>query len=404
MSDAVQNTAAEVMANADENESFSSAEFDNEHNNGLKPKDKLYCYTISVLEQQVNFLQEEIAFLRDQLKEKDALHKMTVATLAVGFQHPAPEKAATGRDWDSSLIKTHGGDGGYGDTGQAGWTNVPYKRGGKYNGDSFKTHQQRIPNKNNLTCTAGRYQTLPVEPCKEVLVDTDTHKPTPVKRNNRSRSPKQQSRIKSPKHRSKSPSPTIRPGNEPYNRAHVNKVAIISDSMMGGIKEKALNEAIHDIEANVEKHPGARSNQIKYYSALMIDEMQPNSIVIHAGTNDLWNNRNKQKRGLDDGEIVENIIKTGCIAREKKVTNILVSSVIVRRGMYYERRRNNINRMLREQCLKEGFQFIDNSNIMLDHIGRDGIHLLPTGTDILFKNVVDNLSIPIFNDSNFSFY
>ena len=178
---------------------------------------------------------------------------------------------------------------------------------------------------------------------------------------------------------------------------------MISDSMMGGIKEKALEEALHETEATVEKHPGARSKQIMFYSQLMLDDQQPTSIVIHAGTNDLCN-KNRQKSQLTDQEIASNIIGTGIIARQNKVSNILISSIIVRRGMYYERRKNNINKMLREQCLREGFQFIDNSNITLNHLGRDGLHLLPTGTDILFNNLIDNLSIPVFSDSNFSFY
>ena len=420
------------MSESNNSESVSSADYNNAHESGkLKPKDKLYCYTISILEQQITFLREEIVFLREQLEEKgeikDSLASYMRST-TISSERPVLKEqyvrsasgtsqaigqtahTNTGQMLNNSGIGVLNGTGGrrewdtsLGDqqTDKHGWTDVKYRKRSDHQNQIYKKSADDR-NKNNLTCTAGRFQTLPVEPCSDVLC-SNGHNANAKSRSTPKKRTKNASRTSTGKPQENRP--IIRPGKETYNRAHINKLAVISDSMMGGIKEIALNETLQDTEATVEKHPGAKSKQISFYTHFLIQEEKPNTVVIHAGTNDLNNKKKKDANNqLTDEEIASNIIGSGLIARDNGVGNILISSIIVRRGMYFERRRNKINKMLREQYLQQGFQYVDNNNIRLQHLGYDGVHLKPEGTKVLFDNLVENLSIPVFNDSNFSSY
>ena len=56
-----------------------------------------------------------------------------------------------------------------------------------------------------------------------------------------------------------------------------------------------------------------------------------------------------------------------------------------------ERRRTELNRLLKEMCYDLGFIFIDNDNIMLEHL-YDGVHLNHDGSDILAINFLHALN------------
>jgi lysophospholipase L1-like esterase len=47
--------------------------------------------------------------------------------------------------------------------------------------------------------------------------------------------------------------------------------------------------------------------------------------------------------------------------------------------------------MLKEMCGQHGFEFLDNENITLDHIGSDGVHLNNSGTSLIYDNILQIL-------------
>ena len=58
-----------------------------------------------------------------------------------------------------------------------------------------------------------------------------------------------------------------------------------------------------------------------------------------------------------------------------------------------------MNDLLRKECLRYGFKFIDNSNIVLSkHILRDGVHLNGAGTDILRDNFLKYINNEIIDN------
>ena len=72
------------------------------------------------------------------------------------------------------------------------------------------------------------------------------------------------------------------------------------------------------------------------------------------------------------------------------MTNVFISGITVRKGIYYEGRSRAINRILKDGCNQHGFIFIDNDNITRSEL-QDGLHLNDEGTLILKTNIINRM-------------
>jgi len=63
-----------------------------------------------------------------------------------------------------------------------------------------------------------------------------------------------------------------------------------------------------------------------------------------------------------------------------------------RNGMFIERRRRNVNRLIEELCSKEGFIYVNNDNIQLEDIEEKGVHLLESGSIKLANNILNSIN------------
>ena len=71
----------------------------------------------------------------------------------------------------------------------------------------------------------------------------------------------------------------------------------------------------------------------------------------------------------------------------------LISGIIKRNKQpYVERRRREINNMLKDLCFDLGYVYIDNENIEIEHLFNDGVHLNQDGSDILGGNLLHSLN------------
>ena len=52
----------------------------------------------------------------------------------------------------------------------------------------------------------------------------------------------------------------------------------------------------------------------------------------------------------------------------------------------------DINRMIKELCMSNRYDYIDNDNIPRHMLYQDGLHLLDKGTYFLSRNFIENLS------------
>ena len=79
------------------------------------------------------------------------------------------------------------------------------------------------------------------------------------------------------------------PGHKQYSQAHVSTTAIVSDSMVGSLRNNTLNSYIQgkDERVVVGKNPGATARQIAHNSIFTITEEAPKVLVVVAGANDI---------------------------------------------------------------------------------------------------------------------
>ena len=184
----------------------------------------------------------------------------------------------------------------------------------------------------------------------------------------------------------------IVPGEKLYSQAHLRKILVVSDSMTGGIRRNDMmagmkERGINSVDLSFRRYGGGQSHEIYRHAQVSIAEERPHGLVLVAGTNDLP--RRGERRQLTDEEIANNLLATGQAAREQGVTNIFISSIIIRRGLHYAKRISNINRLIDAGCRKYGFKFLDNRNINLDHT--DSHHLAKEGTSSLQQNINNRL-------------
>ena len=80
----------------------------------------------------------------------------------------------------------------------------------------------------------------------------------------------------------------------------------------------------------------------------------------------------------------------GNTCQEYNIEKIYVSAILP------STRRNinifDINKNLRDLCMKYNFEFIDRQQITTKFLWNDGIHLLDTGKSILGQNFVNSVS------------
>ena len=181
------------------------------------------------------------------------------------------------------------------------------------------------------------------------------------------------------------------PGEKSYSEAHLHKVLFVTDSMCGGIRRGELMDDMKrngmDVDLSFRRYGGGQTHELYRHAQVNIADEKPHGLILVAGTNDL--SRRGSRRQLTDEEIVNNLLATGQVAKEQGVINVLISSIIIRKGFYYAKRISNINSLIEEGCRKYGFIFIDNSNIQIQHT--DGLHLTNEGTSILKTNIIDRL-------------
>ena len=181
----------------------------------------------------------------------------------------------------------------------------------------------------------------------------------------------------------------IKPGHKSYAKtaSNASTIALVSDSMCRSIRNNAINSFIdNNVEViKISKFPGAHSNQIQHYSKWTIENDEPDSLVVVSGTNDI---------NYSDHPSVEQISKKILdIARQAKrmgIENIFVCGITCRKNDKDIGTIRDINLALRLVSADEGFNFIDNENILKSDLNRDGLHLNPSGTDKLMRNILQH--------------
>lgn len=184
------------------------------------------------------------------------------------------------------------------------------------------------------------------------------------------------------------------PGEKAYSSAHKKSIAIVSDSMCSRFNERELSKSFNSGDILLRKFTGATAPQILHYSMEVIESSSIDGLCVVAGTNDISQanaNARKTQSTVDAQKIAEDIIKVGANARNHGVNNVYISSIVKRKGIYLDRIRMRVNRILEDLCVREGFIFINHDNITI-HDLFDNVHLNNIGLEIFSSNLLKNFN------------
>ena len=154
---------------------------------------------------------------------------------------------------------------------------------------------------------------------------------------------------------------------------------IISDSMTRGVRGKKLKEYIFNQNVYVKTYGGAKPGDIKYLAIPSL-KYRPDHVVVHVGSNDI-----KTRKSADN--IANSVIKV-CDRMKRPENAVSVSGVIYRCNKEQNIKVDQVNYILQRLCRERGYYFLDNSNISLENLCYDGLHLNKSGDNILFNNLL----------------
>ena len=182
----------------------------------------------------------------------------------------------------------------------------------------------------------------------------------------------------------------IRPGDNDYNEAvkYGKTTVVFSTSITKGINVRQFNDRYKMGTARFRRFHGAKSKYMKHYVLPTLVDEKPQVVLLQCGGNDLPTSRKNPTPVVD---IANHIIDTAKICENYGADSVLISSIITRKQGYMERRRTELNRVLKEMCYDYGFIYVDNDNIKYEHL-YDEVHLNHDGSDILGTNFLHALN------------
>ena len=165
---------------------------------------------------------------------------------------------------------------------------------------------------------------------------------------------------------------------------------VFSTSITKGINQWEFNKSYLGGTAIFRRFHGAKAKQIKHYVIPTLIEECPKVVVLQCGGNDL---PTRKLNPTTVESIAKDIIDTGKLCENHGAEQILISGIIARnKHEYMEKRRNDLNELLKDMCFDLGFIYIDNDNIQHEHLYTDGVHLNHDGSYILSNNLLHSLN------------
>ena len=157
------------------------------------------------------------------------------------------------------------------------------------------------------------------------------------------------------------------------------RVVITGDSILNGIHEKGLSRN-HNVK--IKNFSGGTSETI-FENLNDIIKSKPDCLIIHAGTNDLTN-------GINLLNQAKKIVKE--VKKMSPNTKVVFSSITTRKDRKnIDKKVSEVNSYLKNYCSQKNIDFIDNSNIKEEHLGKKKLHLVKKGDSILANNFLKYL-------------
>ena len=177
---------------------------------------------------------------------------------------------------------------------------------------------------------------------------------------------------------------------QPHNNNEKKKVIVFGDSMTKRISPREFNHHTPQHHTIFRSFPGANTKSLQHYIEPTLTEEDADIAIIHVGTNDIAPRPNTHV--MNDVEITEEIMKIALKCKNLGAKNIIVSSIIPRKDLEIDKRRINVNALLRETCVRNGFTLLSNDNIDKSRLWKDGLHLNYTGIEEFANNLITSIN------------
>ena len=165
------------------------------------------------------------------------------------------------------------------------------------------------------------------------------------------------------------------------------KIGLIGDSNFNRIYVQEMNGLIRNAELSKLSYSGATSLHLGHYIDVLLSE-EPDSVLIHAGTNDLWG---RNKRRVTSERIARDIINIGAKCKTKGVKTIFISSILMTTIDDSNKISFDVNSLLKLMCVGHNFIYIDNDFLGKDDLD-DEVHLSWDGRRKLVDNYIEFLN------------
>ena len=179
---------------------------------------------------------------------------------------------------------------------------------------------------------------------------------------------------------------TVVPGLDTYSQAVSGEKShiVFSTSLTRDIDENEFNRSCEEgNKTEFIRFRGKKINYIKKNITTHLNRVHPYSVTLLGGGNDL---PVSQVAVSPVFRIVKDIIEAGHVCKDNGVNTVAISSIPPRKFFHFQLYRKVANDLLRVECAKHGFVFIDSKGIVMrEHLLRDGVHLNPSGTEVLRK-------------------
>ena len=188
--------------------------------------------------------------------------------------------------------------------------------------------------------------------------------------------------------RSARPKPTLTvPGHTSYSNVtkHGKTITLFTDSIASRIKRKEMNVHVKgNLHINVFK--GATAKAMYTYVNPTLDSNTPDVALIHVGTNDVGAGDKTPK------EVANTILKIGEKCQVAGINTVMISALTKRKNLKLQKKINEVNDILADECPQQNFHYISNRNIIYDDICYDKLHLTKGGTCKLANNFINAIN------------
>ena len=154
------------------------------------------------------------------------------------------------------------------------------------------------------------------------------------------------------------------------------KMLILGDSIIKKVDGWRLCKRMKSLVA-VRSISGASSKGMAHHVKGCIEDDNPDSLILHHGTNDLVENA--------DPEVIAKNIVNLAVSAKNDVKEIFVSALTVRNDDL-NNLRLKVNASLKRNCERNDLCFIDNDNVSRKMLNSSGLHLNEYGTTRLVNN------------------